>query len=89
MQNVVQLTDELEQEIRDSIDKFMLVSKASNSDTKLHIPSEDGPLCERVVAKRQKDSDVKFEKWKRKDTAVYPPGHKDMCRFCATEFKDE
>jgi len=90
MDNVVQVTDELEREIRDSIDKFMLVSKGSNAGTKLHIPTEHGPKCGRTKAKRNNyNNNQKYKEWKRKDTAVYPPGHKEICRFCATEFDNE
>jgi hypothetical protein len=90
MDNVVTVTTELETEIRNSIDQFLIVSKGSNSNTKLHIPDGEKPLCGRTVAKKSNyNNNYNYQEWKLKDTAVYPRGHKDICKYCATEYTNE
>jgi len=89
MDRLTELTDDLEAEIRNDIDEFLIVSDGSRSEVRLHIPkeNEDRPYCERTVSKRNPDAeDSTFKPWHRKPTAVYPPGHKEICQFCATEW---
>jgi len=87
-QKVTKVTESEEKEIRDEYDKFMLVSRASCDDCSLHLPGEDKPLCGRTVAKRTHHYENQDD-WKRKETAVYPPGHKDICRYCAAKWRGE
>jgi len=85
---LVTVTDDLETRIREDKDEFVLVRRASSDNCSLHIPDEDGgPLCDRVA--RREHFYENSADWKRKATAVFPPGYKDICRFCATEWKDE
>lgn len=80
MENVATVTDTLEDQIRESIDTFVVSSKGGNADAKLHIPNGNGPLCKTKTREKE---------WTTKSTAVYPKGHKDICQYCATEFKHE
>lgn len=95
---LVTVTDKREQAIRDAITEFVMVGRASSDNCSVHIPKDAvdadadalAPLCERTVAKRNPNENIQHAaKWKRKPTAVYPPGHKPICRYCATRWADD
>jgi len=76
---------DIESQIRESIDKFMLVSKASCGYANLHIPDGDSPLCGRAAHREPKND---YPTWKRKPVEVYPPGYKEMCDYCKAKWED-
>lgn len=90
---LVDVTDEREQQIRDSIENFVLVSRASSDNCGLHIPAPDSdeprPLCNRAARRTHSPHSTHERTWKLKPTAVYPPGHKDICAYCATRWLDD
>jgi hypothetical protein len=87
--DLLTVTDGLESRIRADITEWLVVSNASSSHVVLHLPTDDGPLCGRTVAKRNPGSmtDVKYRQWKRKPVDVYPPGYKPICQYCATKWE--
>lgn len=89
--SLLTVTDEREQDIRSAHDEFVLVSRASSANCSLHIPDENsdepGPLCSRAARRDHSPHSNHNRDWKRKPVAVYPPGHKDICRYCATEWE--
>jgi hypothetical protein len=61
---------------------------------RLHIPAPDGeiePYCNVMIrgnrpGNHQYDDEIR---WLEKDLAVYPPGYKDVCRACATKWRND
>jgi len=88
MQKVTEVTEDEETAIRDDYDEFILVARASYSTAVLHLPEGGGPLCGKE-ARREVDIDINHEPWKLKETAIYPPGHKDICSLCAAKWREQ
>lgn len=66
--------DDLEESPREAFDEIILPGRASNSGSRMHVPRADRgtePLCHKSG-----------HGMKRKPIAVYPPGHKEWCKYC-------
>jgi len=78
---LVTVDAQLEQDIREEYDELLLISGSSTRNGHFHIPDiGNEPLCGRTVKKREK------AQWQLKSTKVYPPGHKEICSYCATKW---
>jgi len=87
-QQLAEVSEKEEIKIREQHNEFVLVSRASSDNCSLHLPDGEKPLCGRTVAKRDNHYETR-DAWKRKSTKVYPPGHKDICRYCAAEWREQ
>jgi hypothetical protein len=79
------LTEAEEKRCRGEIDGWLIACSA-NSDNKLHIPGGNGePVC---AHRTTLHGSGRIEEWKEKDTAVYPLGWKDVCRYCSAIWRE-
>ena len=85
LQQVVTVTSELDERIRSSVDEFIISSGYKHSSKKLHINDDGTPLC----TKHRELGTVEDESHTIKDAACYPPGHKQICAYCATAWGEE
>ena len=89
MRNLPEVTEEVEQEIRDEHTELIISTSGSNANTKLHIPDGDEPTCRANLRNGESQNEELTTEWVKKPTAVYPPGHKGMCRLCAARWKND
>lgn len=65
-------------------DSVVLVTEARSAASCIHLPAEDDgvePACD-----HHKQS-VCPEHWKRKELAVFPPGYKEVCKWCLDRWR--
>lgn len=72
-QEIEEATEEEQEEVRDSVEKFGVKRKNSGGTKKIHIPDEEGTgiMCKTPHGK------ITF-----KDKAAIPPGYWPLCKNC-------
>lgn len=58
-------------------DGWIVATGGRHSNKRIHLQDGDKPLCH-----------MKAENWEDKDCAIYPIGHKPLCRYCFAIWQD-
>jgi hypothetical protein len=75
-----------EKKLREWVSHFLIATNMNTSTNKLHIPGDDGPICDH--SKLQRTSKFAHVEWSAKETECYPIGHKDVCQYCANLWRE-
>lgn len=92
-EEVPEVTEEIENDLRDEYDEIILSSGSASAGGCLHLPvASDGAgiLCDSEL-KRHQDCNLNGKGkrvWIRKSVAVYPPGFKPFCKLCVKRWQE-
>lgn len=80
-------TDAEKEQLRSIFETVLVASNASNAGMCMHLPTDDGPLCNHPNKNDNSEYHYAFSDYKSKPIGAYPPGWKPWCKRCIKEWR--